>query len=184
MEGEAAVRRKTTTEQSDVSISSYCKEPGAHTARNQSLWASRGLVREEERLTSDIAAGEEDDDQERFPFDLVAKKELEDRYEIVAAWSLPKANLLSMKGKTGVILDQWEQQRHGARLLHRKTTFPSDPTTKQAHAMLRGIERKTHPRARPLIHGYFYVENIYIDDAYEQSRKQKVYFAFGEVIVK
>lgn len=36
-----------------------------------------------------IAAGEEDDDQERFPFDLVAKKELEDRYEIVAAWSLP-----------------------------------------------------------------------------------------------
>nr|BBF89206.1 hypothetical protein [Oryza barthii] len=41
-----------------------------------------------------------------------------------------KANLLSMKGKTGVILDQWEQQRHGARLLHRKTTFPSDPTTK------------------------------------------------------
>uniref|UniRef100_A0A0D3HPU0 Uncharacterized protein n=1 Tax=Oryza barthii TaxID=65489 RepID=A0A0D3HPU0_9ORYZ len=51
--------------------------------------------------------------------------------------------------------------------------FHQTQQPRQAHAMLRGIERKTHPRARPLIHGYFYVENIYIDDAYEQSRKQK-----------
>nr|BAU59072.1 hypothetical protein [Oryza sativa Indica Group]BBD82429.1 hypothetical protein [Oryza sativa Indica Group] len=51
--------------------------------------------------------------------------------------------------------------------------FHETQQPRQAHAMLRGIERKTHPRTRPLIHGYFYVENIYIDDAYEQSRKQK-----------